>query len=226
MNYFAHGFLFVHDPYVLAGTAVPDWLSVVDRGVRVRQRQAEPFVNDADPYVAAIARGIVRHHEDDAWFHAHDAFGELSWRLTMVCRDVLPDDAGFRPSFLGHILVEMLLDATLAKDHPRTLERYYSALKSIDPAVVANAVNRMARQPAQRLGWFIDQFCELRFLWDYADDERLLFRLNQVMRRVRLETLPKDFIVVLSAARELIAAEASRLTDRLHNAADSIASGI
>ena len=44
MNYFAHGHRFVDDPYFLAGTAVPDWLSVVDRKVRVRaaQRDASP----------------------------------------------------------------------------------------------------------------------------------------------------------------------------------------
>ena len=33
MNYFAHGVRFLEDPYFLAGTAVPDWLSVVDRRV-------------------------------------------------------------------------------------------------------------------------------------------------------------------------------------------------
>ncbi len=92
-------------------------------------------------------RGIVQHHEDDAWFHMNDAFGELSWRLTMICRDVLPDDPGFRPSFLGHILVELLLDAALAKENPHALESYYSSLKAIDPMVVEHAVNRMTRNP-------------------------------------------------------------------------------
>ena len=43
MNYFAHGYAFVDDPWFLAGTAVPDWLNVSDRGVRVRERQAEPW---------------------------------------------------------------------------------------------------------------------------------------------------------------------------------------
>jgi hypothetical protein len=211
MNYFAHGIRFLDNPYMLAGTAVPDWLSVANRKVRVRQRQAALFIEDADPMVAALARGIVQHHRDDAWFHATVAFGELSWRLTMTCRDVLPDDPGFRPSFLGHILVELLLDAALAKKAPAQLDRYYATMASIDAVAVEAAVNRMAIAPAEQLGWFIGKFCEVRFLWDYSDDERLLFRLNQVLDRVGLETLPEKFMDVLGPARRTIAAEVGRL---------------
>ena len=88
MNYFAHGLQFVQEPYVLAGTAVPDWLNVVDRRARVRSKAAMPFVDDPDDRTAAVARGVVRHHEDDAWFHRTRAFAELSWDFTVVIRDV------------------------------------------------------------------------------------------------------------------------------------------
>ena len=108
MNYFAHGLQFVQEPYLLAGTAVPDWLNVVDRRVRVRSKAALPFVDDPDDRTAAVARGVVRHHEDDAWFHRTRAFAELSWNFTVVIHDALSPDPGLRPSFLGHILVELL----------------------------------------------------------------------------------------------------------------------
>src|SRR4051795_212815 len=78
MNYLAHGWRFASEPYVLAGTAAPDWLSVIDRKVRLRSRTAATFISDADPVLAAIARGVVQHHADDAWFHATLAFNELS----------------------------------------------------------------------------------------------------------------------------------------------------
>src|SRR3984957_18435669 len=38
MNYFAHGIRFVDRPWFLAGTALPDWLSVIDRRVRLRPK--------------------------------------------------------------------------------------------------------------------------------------------------------------------------------------------
>ena len=49
MNYFGHGHRFIDNPFFLAGTAVPDWLSVVNRRVRARRRLAEPYTQDPDP---------------------------------------------------------------------------------------------------------------------------------------------------------------------------------
>jgi hypothetical protein len=211
MNYFAHGRRFLDDPYLLAGTAVPDWLGVVDRQSRVRARQAADFVDDDDPQVAAVARGIVQHHFDDGWFHGNEAFAHLSWQFANDIRQVLAKDEGFRPNFLGHILVELLLDAALIERNSQGLREYYAAMQRVDPSAIERAVNRMSPRPSNRLAHFIDRFCQVGFLWDYADDAKLLFRLNQVMCRVGLEALPDSICEFLAAARKLVAAQADEL---------------
>jgi hypothetical protein len=147
--------------------------------------------------VAALARGVQRHHADDAWFHSTPAFAELSWQFAARLREVLGPDEGLRPSFLGHILVEILLDASLIARHGDRLEQYYEAVDAIDPVVIEAAVNRMAQKTAVRLAGFLPLFVRERFLSDYSDDGKLCYRLNQVMRRVRLPALPerlKDFL--------------------------------
>lgn len=211
MNYFAHGHRFLDDPYFVAGTALPDWLNIADRRVRVRSKHARPFVDDSDPRVASLARGIAQHHYDDGWFHETQAFVELTWEMTVLLRDGLPPDEGFRPSFLGHILVELLLDWELIADEPARLERYYEVLAEIDPAVVESAVNRMSPRPAERLATMIPMFGRERFLFDYGQDDRLLFRLNQVMRRVSLSPLPVAFCDLLPEARRRVRQERERL---------------
>lgn len=211
MNYFAHGLHFIDQPYFLAGTAVPDWMNIVDRRVRVRRKYAQPYVDDADPRVAALARGVIQHHADDAWFHETPAFTELSWHLTRRIRDALPGDDGFRPSFLGHILVELLLDAELVRRDPDRLEAYYAAFDEIDPDLIESAINRMAARQTDRLAELIPLFSRERFLFDYADDDKLWFRLNQVMRRVALPALPESFTQTLAEARPLIAERAGEL---------------
>jgi hypothetical protein len=213
MNYFAHGRLFVDDPYFLAGTAVPDWLSVVDRRVRVRSAQAAQFVEAADPRVARLAAGIVQHHRDDDWFHATRAFAELSLALCGMLRERLGADLGFRPHFLGHILVEILLDAALIADEPQRLARYYAALDCLDPPAVEAAVNQIGPRSTQRLGRFIPLFSQERFLSDYADNGKLLFRLNQVMRRVGLPLLPVELIPLLAEARGMVARRKDELLE-------------
>lgn len=204
MNYFAHGYRYLDQPYFLAGTAVPDWLAVIDRRVRARARVARLWTADPDPHVAAVAAGVVRHHEDDHRFHGTRAFAELSLELTVAIRTLLADDPGFRPSFLGHILVEILLDRELIAADPPRLDRYYEALETPDPAVVSAAVHRLTNGPVPTLAQMISLFCVERFLYDYLDDAKLLSRLNRVMRRVKLPPLPPEFLGFLPEARRRV----------------------
>jgi hypothetical protein len=213
MNYLAHGWRFADQPYVLLGTAAPDLLSVVDRSIRVRSKMAQRFVVDADFPLAQVARGIIQHHADDAWFHQTRAFAELSLQLTCIVRDALEQDAGFRPSFLGHILVELLVDAALAEEDPRRLAHYYDALDSVDARAAADAVSKISGKDASALAFFIERFRGERFLRDYAEDAKLWFRLNQVMRRVRLPALPPTFPHILPRVRSLVYPRVAELLD-------------
>jgi hypothetical protein len=218
MNYFAHASPFLEDPYFMAGTCVPDWLTVVDRRVRVRTLRAEPLAADADRRTASIARGIVQHLRDDARFHETRAFAELALQLTVAARDRLGADAGFRPSFLGHLLVEVLLDASLIADAPQRLETYYRQMETVDGGRVEEAVNRIANRPTERLAWMISRFCEERILWDYLEDDKLLGRLNQVMRRATLSALPDDFQELFPEARRKVAERRAELLEGIPTA--------
>jgi hypothetical protein len=211
MNYFAHGYRFVHEPFFLAGTAVPDWLSVVDRGVRVSSKKAKPFVDVEDPPLAAVAAGIVQHHADDDRFHRTPTFIQLSMQFAAEIRDRLASDDGFRPSLLGHILVEILLDAELILEYPQELDAYYSTMDALDVAEVSRAVNCMANRSTELLGPFIPRFSAERFLYDYAEDGKLLMRLNRVMRRVGLAELPEQFHELLPGARDRVRAARTQL---------------
>jgi hypothetical protein len=206
MNYFAHARPFLDQPYVLAGTAVPDWLAVVERRVRVRSKHAEAFRHDARPWVADVAAGIVQHLRDDACFHRTRAFAETSLTLTISIRDHLGTDTTMRPALLGHILVELLLDATLIANEPRQLDRYYEVLDSVDAERVEAAVNVIAPHPTERLALLIHHFRRERILWNYLEDDKLMSRLDQIMRRLTLPLLPDEFAAVLPAARSLVAA--------------------
>ena len=211
MNYFAHGLRFVDRPYVLVGTALPDWLSVVDRRVRLRTRHMQPFADGSGTPLAEVAAGVLQHLEDDAWFHKTAAFAVASAKLTILFREALPSDDGHRPAFLGHILTEMLLDAVLIERDPSALAAYYAAFERLDAELVEESVNRMAPQPIDGLSGSISLFARERFLTDYLDTKRLLYRLNQVMRRVKLNPLPESFESALETARGIVAEYAAGL---------------
>jgi hypothetical protein len=211
MNYFAHGRAYIDDPFFLVGTALPDWMNVIDRRNRVRSQVAIGLTDDADTCTATVAAGVVQHHADDAWFHSTRAFAELSLEFARLVRDQLPDDEGFRPHFLGHILVEILLDSILVSAEPERLEAYYAAFDQLDVAAIHRAVERIAPQPVPNLPRFVQMFSQERFLWDYADDAKLLYRLNQVMRRVTLPPLPPSFTQIFASMRSSVASRSEEL---------------
>jgi hypothetical protein len=204
MNYFAHALPFLDRPYFVAGTAVPDWLAVADRKVRLRSGHVDAFLDDADPCTAEVAAGILQHLRDDAQFHSTRAFAETSLELTVQVRDALGGETGLRPAFLGHLLVELLLDAALVADDRGRLAEYCRVLDEVDAWRVEAAVNRMAPRPTERLAVFVELFRRERILWDYLEDGKLMVRLNQIMRRVRLEPLPDYFAAILPAARKVV----------------------
>ena len=212
MNFFAHALRFLDRPYFVAGTAVPDWLSVADRQVRVRAKLIEPHLLGDGSSQSEVAAGAWQHLHDDGWFHATRAFFEVSTALAVSFREVLGPDDSHRTSFLGHIVTELLIDAELIERHPGQIERYYEVLRSIEPLTVQQAVNSMAKMPTESLAPLIPRFLDERFLPDYLNDERLLHRLNQVMRRVKLPPLPAEVESVLCLARPIVS---KRLSDLL-----------
>jgi hypothetical protein len=216
MNYFAHSLRFLDRPYFVAGTNVPDWMSVADRKVRVRAKLIEPHLhNDGSPQ-AEVAAGAMQHLHDDSWFHATRAFAEITANLAIKFRNVLGPDDSHRTMFLGHIVTELLIDAELIERHPGRIERYYEVLGEVEPLLVQSAVNVMAKESTERLAPLIPRFIDERFLPDYLDDARLLRRLNQVMTRVKLPPLPTDVESVLRLARPVISERLSELLPKEH----------
>jgi len=261
MNYFAHGVVFLDRPYLLAGTATPDWLMVADRRLRLRARQVEAclkkvraeesmnrFEPCADP-CTQLAQGILQHLADDQRFHANPAFLELSYRLSQQAAELLdgqqasalpvvslpeeargsagmaadpPSDApGGYAAFVGHLVLEVLLDAVLIEENPARLEQYYQALQTVDPELVQKTVNHMVPRSTQRLAPMIVEFRRLRVLWDYLEDRRLWYRLNQVMRRVGLPELPEAFVDLLPQARQAVACRKQQLLEGIPTGRDS-----
>jgi len=204
MNYLAHGFRFLDSPLMVAGTAVPDWLSVVDRRVRVRSRRIHEQLDSLDTDLRAIAEGMLQHLHDDDLFHRSVRFVMLEAELSSRFRRIMPDRFDHRPPFLGHIVIELLLDDFIAQQMPEVLNAYYGALSQVSALQIQEAVNAVATRSTDHLAGFVQQFRTTQFLYDYADDTRLLRRLNQVMKRVTLPSLDADCLPVLRDARQLL----------------------
>ncbi len=204
MNYFAHAIRYLDRPYFMAGLAVPDWLSVVDRKSRVRSRKILAERPGLSGDEAELADGIQKHLDDDQWFHSTPGFYSVTGAIGTRFRETLDEEDEWRCGFLGHIVMELLLDAILIEDYPRLLDEYYVIMRNVNPGRVQTLVNKLATQEPARLNEFIPLYLNERFLADYVDDSRMLFRINQVMKRVLLNPLPERTTEVLAFGRSIV----------------------
>ena len=214
MNYLAHGFRFLDDSLYVAGTAVPDWLRVAAPRIRARARLVQAKIDDGvDEHDFRLCHGIMQHHSDDDVFHASIVFQDLCEDLAVRFRQLMPDRYDHRPGLLGHIITELLLDNEMARRDPTLLPRYYETLESVDASWVQDSVNGIVYRPADRLAEFIDIFCDIKFLYDYADNDRLMMRLNQVIKRAQLTELDPTVFPVFDYGRQLLEQRADDLLE-------------
>jgi hypothetical protein len=223
MNYLAHGFRHLADPWFVAGTALPDWLRVLDRRARVPVDTLAPHVGAADARLASLARGALRHLEDDRVFHSSAAFAAARREVADVLRGVLPEADGHRPSFVAHLVVEVQLDASLAAATPRLLDDYYAALATLAPDDVEAAVLVLAPCSPDGVARIVRRFVDERFLADYADPAATVRRLDRVVRGVGQPGLPADLASAMPAARACVEARRDELlTPAIHDATSAV----
>ncbi len=211
MNYLAHGFRHVHDPWFVAGTALPDWVRVLDRRARVSVETLTPFADADDPRVRSLARGALRHHDDDRVFHGSAVFGETRRAVAETLRPIAREEDGHRPWFLSHLVVEVQLDASLADESPRRVDDYYAALATIAPDEIESAARVVAPDAAAGLARLVRRFVDERFVADYADPAKTVRRLDRVVRGVGQPPLPASLADAMPAARALVDARRDEL---------------
>jgi hypothetical protein len=211
VNYLAHAIRVLDDPYQVAGTSLPDWLRVVDKRARVKP---EGLVARGD-VEERVRDGVVRHHRDDLAFHTNSAFEELTHDAVHAIRALSPDPR-MRASALGHIVVEMLLDACIEEMKPGATAAYYDALAHVDVDVVVELARRWTGHELQRMPELFARFCAARFLFQYAGDDGVVDALAGVAWRAGISAPPAGSVAVVARLRPRVRDAATDLL-RFHS---------
>lgn len=181
MNYLAHAWtLPAGGPDLVLGAALPDLLGAFDR--RAPRLGPDAVERLARGGAHELARGVRAHQVADACFHGLDAFRAACDALAPLSRDLVAHGARVRGFFVSHLLVEMLLDAELVAASPDLGPGFYAAISAADRPGAARALEV---PDAARFVTFTERFLAARFLLDYATDEGVALRLEQVLLRAR-----------------------------------------
>lgn len=186
-------------------------MNVVDRKNRARKKSALLVFDNEDARIAAVARGCVQHHDDDQLFHQGPVFLKLSTQLAIESRSEYGVDPSYQAGFLGHIIVELVLDTILCERFPGILDQFYDVFDSVDVELVQTATSLICPRPVTTLAELIPKFVKARFIEDYLSDEGLLRRLSGVMSRVGLPKLSESLTAWFPSVRYRVRA----VTDEL-----------
>ncbi|MBI1947970.1 MAG: hypothetical protein HYS27_19930 [Deltaproteobacteria bacterium] len=208
MNYLAHALPHLHDPWLVAGTSLPDWLRFV--GVRLRAERAAALALPAGSPSARLREGVLAHHEDDRRFHADARFDALAAQLARELRALEPDRR-FRASTIAHVAVEILVDAALLRAHAGSGERYYQALEQVPIDELDDAVAVLCGAPVPHLPTLHRRFLDARFVLSYLRDDGVVRALDGVLARVGLPRVPRGAIACIEKARPSVATLAAAL---------------
>ncbi|MCP4502119.1 MAG: hypothetical protein GY822_19345 [Deltaproteobacteria bacterium] len=221
MNYLCHA-RNQTNAWRAVGTLLPDFLSMF-RASRLRPRKIaseEILVTAAQK---SLREGVLLHFKEDAWFHTLPVFTSITGDLTSELREVAereareqpPRQRPFRAHFFAHILLEMLLDAAWEEENQGATEKLYEQLGSLSFSEVEKEVHAFLRasevEVLPPVAFSLKRFVESGLLFDYHDDERILFRLEQVGSRVRQPPLHVNSIAVIRAGRPRVRAHLSTL---------------
>lgn len=210
MNFLCHGRDVLHDPHLLVGTQLPDWVSVLDRRARP-SREIVAKLGASSDEVGLIARGVSRHWHDDVWFHTTPAFLTLTEAMTAELRAAHPEDRRFRAHFIAHVLLEMLLDAYLMESQPGLLERFYTQLARVSDAALVRGATSLWQRSFPDLVRLRARVVASQFPRGYLVDDELGARLSGVLARVRQPALPPALVALFPQFRRLVYSHAEAL---------------
>ena len=131
--------------------------------------------------------------------------------MAVEYREKFGNSQTMRASLIGHIVIEMLLDAWLESKYPGSMESMYVWLAKLDAEKIQQSINQFATKPTDKLAPEIGRFLKVRYLFDYLKDEGVRYRMNKVLGRLKLDLMPKESIDWIGKKRQLIYEQAPEL---------------
>jgi hypothetical protein len=181
MNYLTH-FLIDHkkdNPNYNFGLALPDLVNISRRGWRA-ESQSFPVLNKN---VNEIWNGYQQHFAADAQFHNSELFEKHSKRLRKEFEDQGLNQPGIRLFFVGHVLLEMLLDRHIVKTRRGIADMFYDQLNLVIYSDIESFFMAAGDTIPEKFLEFFERFKDSKYLYSYAENEGMFYALNRLLRR-------------------------------------------
>jgi len=229
MNLVAHFYLDrdLVNSYFTVGAATPDLLSIYNSSLRIKARHLRLLSEeDLGKITPPFLDGLNRHFFADGIFHTSPTFHASTKRISTMLEEYFPDLEVKRKFFVGHILLELLLDKVLINLNPGILESYYGHFEALQPfRDIQRSIEIAVGHPVPNYETYLTKFLRKKWLYAYADAEHIAWILKRILRRVRIRNthyltspnffkLMQDFEEELTEYHELFFTEIRTAADK------------
>ncbi len=178
MNFISHFYCHQTDsPYHNFGLHFPDFLGIVNREYKLTQ-----FLTDYQGNCEEFLIGIKNHIRADEIWHSHIYFKEKTEQIKKVLADFEMLEKPYRPFFMTHVMLEILLDRAIILNEQQVAINMYQSLEKCDLNFLkALFVDEKSNDKFNR---FFHEFLKNRYTLTYADNEMFIYALNRLFSRV------------------------------------------
>ncbi|MFY0672839.1 MAG: hypothetical protein JXQ87_05520 [Bacteroidia bacterium] len=160
------------------GLLFPDFLGIVDRRYKLNQ-----FLSDYSGGNSEFVLGVKHHQLADELWHYGDYFNQKTEAIKNVLKIHNMVDRPFRPFFMTHVMLELLLDRTIVRQEQEVAISLYESLEKIESKFLDELFND--RVLSSRFRGFFENFTENRYTLSYAYNEKFIYALNRLFERVK-----------------------------------------
>lgn len=188
MNFLSH---FYHeipceDAYFATGVILPDILSNFSaRNKEIVKIHAQKLLPEKDPEIASLADGVRTHYAVDAAFHDSNFFTANTTAISSAIHNYTFECFEKRLFAFSHVMLELMLDRKILKEHPEVCPRFYNLLDLTDAGRLSAFVSANSKlSNTAAFAAHFSRFRDLRFIYDYAVDDVLINILDHINRKL------------------------------------------
>ncbi|MCB0736907.1 MAG: hypothetical protein KDC92_05285 [Bacteroidetes bacterium] len=158
------------------GLLLPDFLGIVNRKLKMHHllegaRETE------------VVKGIKLHLRADDYWHSSKFFIQKNELIKKVLIDFDFVEKPYRPFFMTHVILELLLDRALVLQNETLCHNMYGSIEKFERSWL-NYLN-IDGATVDKLENFVESFIKYRYVFQYANNEQYIYALNRLFQRVR-----------------------------------------
>ncbi len=133
--------------------------------------------------------GCLQHYLSDKIFHSSDFFQKHADLLNYKLKNSGLSNFAERKWFISHVMLELLIDRVIIKEHIYLLDDFYHSLNKVDENNLRQFLHYFGMENSDEFFVFFNHFRSVQYIYHYTDNKKFMYSLNRIMLRAGLNEL-------------------------------------